>query len=82
MLLKIDGRRQEVQYFSYSGELDTKGNAFGRGVSLEADRPSNTHEGTWADNKYHGISKYIRLSLTITHSSHLERCCEQIYGGV
>ena len=43
------------QEMSYVGTVDTDGQAFGRGIATKVHDPDYTYEGTFKDNKPHGL---------------------------
>ena len=50
--------------FSYEGEIDKSGKAFGSGKAISVKYPDCSHEGTFIDDKRHGICRqYIFLFL-------------------
>ena len=51
--------------YKYKGQIfKATGKACGLGKATSVDRLNETYEGTWYENKRHGISKHIYAFLT------------------
>ena len=45
----------EHQEMHYEGNVDSKGQAFGKGIATKVHDPDCTYEGTFKDNQPHGL---------------------------
>ena len=54
MILDIDG----IEY-EYTGELDENGLACGEGIALQKFNNKYAYKGSFADDFWHGVCKYL-----------------------
>ena len=57
---------------TYTGELNERGEAHGKGTADDVDDPDYKYKGTFRDGKFHGLSKWG--SMLMAGCSDMDRC--------